>query len=113
MKTFLWVSLFAVAGAGGAYAQQEPGGRYTTLAEAPTSGAKTETGTGIGLIQRIDKERSTVTIKHGPIQGLNMSAMTMSFPVKDRALLAKLQPLQKVEFELSYDGKNYLITKIN
>jgi len=111
MKTFLWVSLFAVAGAGGAYAQQEPGGRYTTLAEAPTSGATT--GTGIGLIQRIDKERNTVTIKHGPIQELNMSAMTMSFPVKDGALPAKLQPLQKVEFELSFDGKDYLITKIN
>ena len=111
MKTFLWVSLFAVAGAGGAYAQQEPGGRYTTLAEAPTSGATT--GTGIGLIQRIDQERGTVTIKHGPIQGLNMSAMTMSFPVKDEAMLAKLQPLQKVEFELSFDGKDYLITKIN
>jgi len=110
MKTFLWVSLFAVAGAGGAYAQQEPGGRYTTLAEAPASGATT--GTGIGLIQRIDKERNTVTIKHGPIQGLNMSAMTMSFPVKDQAMLAKLQPLQKVEFELSYDGKDYVITRI-
>ena len=111
MKTFLWVTLFAVAGAGGAYAQYEPGGRYTTLAQAPASGAKT--GTGTGLIQRIDNERGTVTIKHGPIQGLNMLAMTMSFPVRDKAILAKLQPLQKVEFELSYDGKDYLITKIN
>ena len=110
MKTFLWVSLFAVAGAGGAYAQHEPGGQYITLARAPASGTKT--GTGIGLIQRIDKERGTVTIKHGPIQELNMSAMTMSFPVKDGALPAKLQPLQKVEFELSYDGKDYVITRI-
>jgi Cu/Ag efflux protein CusF len=42
-----------------------------------------------------------------------MSAMTMSFPVKDNAMLAKLQPLQKVEFELSFDGKDFLITKIN
>jgi len=110
MKTFLWVTLFAVAGAGGAYAQHEPSGRYTTLAQAPASGART--GTGTGLIQRIDKERGTVTIKHGPIQGLNMSAMTMSFPVKDKAMLSNLQPLQKVEFELTYDGGHYLITNI-
>ena len=110
MKTFLLITLFAVAGAGSAYAQHEPNGRYITLAQAPASGAKT--GTGTGLIQRIDKERGTVTIKHGPIQGLNMSAMTMSFPVKDEAMLAKLQPLQKVEFELSYDGKDYVITRI-
>jgi Cu/Ag efflux protein CusF len=41
-----------------------------------------------------------------------MSAMTMSFPVKDEAMLVKLQPLQKVEFELSYDGKDYVITRI-
>jgi len=111
MKTFLLVTLIAVAGAASAYAQHEPGGRHTTLAQAPASGAKT--GTGTGLIQRIDQERGTVTIKHGPITGLNMSAMTMTFPVKDEAVLAKLQPLQKVDFELSYDGKDYLITKIN
>ena len=110
MKTFLLITLFAGAGAVSAYAQHEPNGRYTTLAQAPASGART--GTGTGLIQRIDNERGTVTIKHGPIQGLNMSAMTMSFPVKDEAMLAKLQPLQKVEFELSYDGKDYVITRI-
>jgi Cu/Ag efflux protein CusF len=111
MKTFLLVTLIAVAGADSAYARHEPGGQYTTLAQTPASGART--GAGTGLIQRIDKERGTVTIKHGPIQALNMSAMTMTFPVKDEAVLAKLQPLQKVDFELSYDGKDYLITKIN
>ena len=110
MKTFLLVTLFAVVGAGGAYAQHEPSGRYTTLAQAPASGART--GTGTGLIQRIDNERGTVTIKHGPLQGLNMSAMTMSFLVKDKAMLSNLQPLQKVDFELTYDGGNYMITKI-
>ena len=38
--------------------------------------------------------------------------MTMWFLVKDRTMLENLQPLQKVEFELAYDGRNYLITKI-
>lgn len=41
-----------------------------------------------------------------------MPAMTMSFLVKDKAMLSSLKPLQKVDFELSYDGKQYLVTKI-
>ncbi|MBI4205167.1 MAG: copper-binding protein [Betaproteobacteria bacterium] len=110
MKNLLLITLLAIAGAGTAFAQHASGGQHAVQAQAPASGAKT--GTGTGLIQRIDKEGGTVTIKHGPVQGLNMSAMTMSFPVKDKAMLANLQPLQKVEFELSYDGKDYLITRI-
>ena len=111
MKNVLPFVLIAALGAGNAYAQQEPG--RSNAAQVQTSTSGTKTGTGTGLIQSIDNERGTVTIKHGPIQGLNMSAMTMSFPVRDKAILAKLQPLQKVGFELSYDGKDYLITKIN
>ena len=68
--------------------------------------------TGTGLIQQIDKERGAVTIKHGPLQGLNMPGMTMSFLVKDKAMLSSLQPLQKVEFELTFDGRQFLITSI-
>ena len=58
-------------------------------------------GTGTGLIQQIDKERDAVTIKHGPLQGINMPGMTMSFPVKDKSMLANLQPLRTVDFELN------------
>jgi len=32
--------------------------------------------------------------------------------VKDKAQLAGLKPLQKVEFNLSYDGRKYLILEI-
>lgn len=50
----------------------------------------------------------------GMMQGMGgaLPGMTMSFPVKDKAMLASLQPLQKVDFELTYDGKNYLVTNI-
>jgi len=36
----------------------------------------------------------------------------MTFLVKDKAMLSSLQPLQKVEFQLAYDGNDYLITEI-
>ena len=98
MKIFLMIMLLAAAGAASAFAHHESAGQ--------------KTGKGTGLIQRIDREKGAVTIKHGPLQGLDMPGMTMSFPVKDKAMLSNLQPLQKVDFELTYDGKNYLITSI-
>lgn len=110
MKKFLLIMLFAVAGAGNAFANHHPGGQHSAQPQAPTAIQKTSTGTG--LIQQIDREKGAVTIKHGPLQGLNMPGMTMSFVVKDKAMLSSLQPLQKVNFELTYDGSKYLITKI-
>ena len=110
MKTFLLIMLFAVAGAGNVFAHHESGGQHSAQPQAPAPSQKV--GTGTGLIQQIDKERGAVTIKHGPLQGLSMPGMTMSFLVKDKAMLSSLQPLQKVNFELTYDGSKFLITKI-
>lgn len=110
MKTLLLIALFTTVGAGTALAYHEAGAQHSIFAQAPAAAQKT--GKGTGLVQRVDREQGTVTIKHGPLQGLDMPAMTMSFPVKDKAMLANLQPLQKVEFDLTYDGKNYTITRI-
>jgi Cu(I)/Ag(I) efflux system protein CusF len=38
--------------------------------------------------------------------------MTMGFTVKDKALLDKLQPGKKVEFEFVQQGKDYVITTV-
>uniref|UniRef100_UPI003F497145 copper-binding protein n=1 Tax=Cupriavidus taiwanensis TaxID=164546 RepID=UPI003F497145 len=38
-------------------------------------------------IKKIDAKAGKVTLKHDPIENLGMSAMTMAFPVKDRASL--------------------------
>ena len=38
-------------------------------------------------IKKIDAPAGKVTLKHGPIDNLGMPAMTMAFPVKDRASL--------------------------
>lgn len=110
MKKLIWIALLAAVGAGSAFAQHESGGQHSMLAQAPATGQKT--GKGTGLIQQIDRDKGAVTIKHGPLQGLDMPAMTMSFLVKDKSMLSSLQPLQKVDFELTYDGRNYVITKI-
>ncbi len=80
--------------------------------QARIPSASQKTASGSGLVQSIDKERGVVTIKHGPLPAFGMMAMTMSYVIKDKSQLASLRPLQTVEFELSYDGNNYLITEI-
>jgi len=110
MKNLLLITLLAAVGAGSAFAHHESGGQHSGQAQAPTASQKT--GKGTGLIQQIDRDKGVITIKHGPLQGINMPGMTMSFLVKDKAMLANLQPLQKVDFELTYDGRQYLITNI-
>ena len=79
-------------------------------AQAPDAGQPTANGSGIVL--GIDNGRVVVTISHGPLPALNVMAMTMSYSVKDTSQLANLQPMQKVEFRVTYDGKDYLITDI-
>lgn len=80
--------------------------------QALTPGApRTVTG-GSGTVLGIDREKGVVTISHGALPALNMMAMTMGYYVKDKGQLANLQPMQKVEFQVTYDGNEYLITEI-
>ena len=82
------------------------------LDQAQPPGAPPQTAIGSGLVVGIDNERGVVTISHGPLPALNMMAMTMGYSVRDRGKLAGLQPMQKVEFQVVYNGSDYLITEI-
>ena len=110
MKILLLITLLTVVGAGVAFAHHEAGGQHSMQTQAPAASQKT--GKGTGLIQQIDRDKGVVIIKHGPLKELDMPAMTMTYQVKGKAIPSNLQPLQKVEFELTYDGKDYTITKI-
>src|SRR6266849_1994975 len=52
---------------------------------------------GVGTVKKVDAAAGTVTIAHGPIRSINWPAMSMTFAVKDKALLGKLAPEKKVE----------------
>ena len=67
---------------------------------------------GVGVVKKVDPARSTITLDHGPIKSLNWPGMTMSFTVRDKALLAQAQPGKKVEFEFVQQGKDYQITSV-
>lgn len=65
---------------------------------------------GVGTVKKIDPTAGTVTIAHGPVADLKWPAMTMTFVVKDKALLSKLSQDKKVEFEFLQQGSDYVIT---
>ena len=74
-------------------------------------GASGEAGTGAapqvhhsqGMIKRVDASAGELTIEHGPFETLGMPAMTMGYPVKDKAMLSGLAPGVRVEFGIVQD----------
>jgi len=65
-----------------------------------------------GVIRKIDKNNSKITIKHGEIKNLDMPGMTMVFQVKHPDLLDKVQVGDKVKFRAEKSGSAYVVTDI-
>ena len=67
---------------------------------------------GVGTVKKVDPAGGKVTIAHGPIPTMKWPAMSMTFTVKNKALLGKLSRDKKVEFEFVEQGSNYVITSV-
>jgi len=66
-----------------------------------------------GEVRKIDEAAGKVTLKHGPIKSLGMDeGMTMTFRVKDPAMLKEVQVGDKVEFEAEQAASGYTVTKM-
>lgn len=63
-----------------------------------------EVGRAQGEVRKVDKEASKVTLRHGPIEGLNMPAMSMVFQVKDAKILDQLKEGDKIRFTTAREG---------
>src|SRR4030095_4000348 len=63
---------------------------------------------GTGVVKKVDAAKGAVTLDHEPIKSVNWSAMTMTFAVKDKKLLDKLESGKKVEFEFVEKGKEHV-----
>ena len=74
---------------------------------APASAAMTE-----GEVRKVDKDTKKLTIKHGPIQNLDMPGMTMVFQVKDPGMLDQAKVGDKVRFQAEKVGGAFIITHI-
>ena len=66
-----------------------------------------------GEVRKIDEAAGKVTLKHGPIKNLGMDVgMTMTFRVKDPAMLREVHVGDKVEFEAEQAESGYTVTKM-
>jgi Cu/Ag efflux protein CusF len=65
-----------------------------------------------GVVRKIDKENSKITIRHEEIKSLDMPPMTMVFQVRNAALLDKVQVGQTVKFTVVQDGGKLVVIDI-
>ena len=76
--------------------------------------AQMQRGKAEGEVQQINKELKRVTLKHGPIEGIDMAGMnpagmTMVFQVKDSSLLDKVKVGDKVRFTALRENGAYFV----
>lgn len=63
-----------------------------------------------GTVKQIDAAGGLVTIAHGPVATLEWQPMTMTFKVKDKSLLKKMEVGETVEFSFVQQGDDYVVT---
>ena len=108
MKYLTLAALLTTAFAIPAYAQQQPADHAVHhVAQAKSDAALTD-----GEVRKVDKDAKKLTIRHGPIQNLDMPAMTMVFQVKDPAMLDKVNAGDKVKFSAEKVGGAFTVTGI-
>lgn len=76
----------------------------------PAQTAATHQATGV--VKSVDPAKGAVMLAHDPVKSLKWPAMTMGFQVRDKALLDKLKPNAKVQFEFVQQGRDYVITSV-
>ena len=73
--------------------------------------AVAQEATASGEVRRVDAAAGKITIKHGAIADLELPAITLVYQI-DPALLAGIQPGDKVSFTARREGGTYVVTKI-
>jgi Cu/Ag efflux protein CusF len=86
-------------------------GVHTTVL-AQSAGASKAGDYTDGEVRTVYKDEGKVTIKHGEIKNLNMSAMTMVFQVSDKALLNKVKAGDKIRFKAISKNGEIVVTEI-
>lgn len=116
MKRSAIISIAATLalGASAVYAQTGGAKGHDHGAAAPCceNPAKAQAYKAAGVVKKADAAKGTLSIAHGPVKELNWPAMTMTFKVKDKALLDKVAVDKKVEFSFVQEGKEYVITAL-
>jgi Cu(I)/Ag(I) efflux system periplasmic protein CusF len=113
MNRIISTLLIALSASLPALAQQKAD-EHSAHHPAPGASAATATAADMadGEVRKIDKAQSKITLKHAEIKSLDMPPMTMVFSVKDKALLERVQPGDKVKFKAVNEAGKYTVTDL-
>jgi len=103
--------LFAVSILGAALAFQasaEDSHKHDAQAAAKPAAAAGAALTD-GEVRKVDKAAGKVTIKHGHMPKFDMPPMTMAYRVKDKSMLDKLKPGDKIKFDVDGAGSEFTV----
>ena len=81
-----------------------------TMPVPPAPVSPTGMTAGRGEVVKVDRETGTITVRHGPIPNLQLSAGSTPFQVQDRTLLRQVKQGDSISFRVS--NANGLITMI-
>jgi len=76
------------------------------------TGAASSAQLADGEVRKVDKDAKKITIKHGPIQSLDMPPMTMVFQIKDAAMLNRVNVGDKIKFGVDKVGGAYTVNQL-
>jgi Cu/Ag efflux protein CusF len=82
------------------------------MAGSAQSGADARNSMSHGEVKKVDTAAGKLTIKHGPLENLNMEAMTMVFKVKDPAMLSQVKVGDKIDFVAEEVNGALTVTKL-
>lgn len=82
------------------------------MSAKPAAASAQKTHDAKGSVKKINAKTGYVMISHGPVNSLSWPPMTMSFKVKDKAMLDKLSVGKKIDFAFVQEGDDYVVTKL-
>jgi len=65
-----------------------------------------------GEVRSIDKAAGKLTIKHGAMPKFDMPPMTMAYRVRDKAMLDRLKPGDKIKFDVDGVGGEFTVLRL-
>ncbi|WP_244808401.1 MULTISPECIES: copper-binding protein [Caballeronia] len=100
----------AVAISGTAHAAGDTAG--TNMASGAQAGGDAKNSMSHGEVKKVDTAAGKLTIKHGPLENLDMEAMTMVFKVSDPAMLSQVKVGDKIDFVAEEVNGALTVTKL-
>ena len=114
MKKMLWLGLVGIVSMSAAgIGQAAPVGvAALRVIAVDAAHAQESPVSATGVVQQVKPEQDKVKISHDPIPALGWPAMSMTFRVKDKAVLQGIGSGDKVRFEMEKDAQGLAITRI-